>query len=429
MKIKLFFIPFIFIQILFAKEVTLWQAYELALQNDSDLQSAMFENLATKERLNQTFSYFLPNVTLDAAFNGERYKKGKTRKKLDESFFKYGVNLQQPIFKMPIWYQHSQQKLVSKQSDIIFENKKQQLAKKVAQAYFNYSYAKESLNLALSYEDANKARYKQMEELLNLGLSNKMDALESKVRYDESMLEVNKAQRQIELARLELFKLVGEEIQTKNSFSNLKLEFFENINTAKFTNISENLDYKQNIIMQEIAQKEYKKRKSEFLPTLDLSLGYYNYDYIDKNNFGDEKNKFETMLSFKIPIFSGGATSSRVQEAKLLNLSAAQKLSDIQKQVEIYQKQMLSDFQNYIFEYKITQNSLNHAKIYAQSIQRGYEEKLKDLVDLLDAKSRVFKAQNEALQSSYKLIMSYLELNYLIGNISLDMMMNLQKAF
>ncbi|ASM35802.1 protein SapF [Campylobacter sputorum subsp. bubulus] len=429
MKNKLLFALVILSQILCAREATLWEAYELALQNDSDLKSKMFENLAIQERSNQTLASLLPSITFESAFMGERYKKGKTHRQLDESFFKYGVNLQQSIFRAPLWYEHSRQKLISKENDIEYENKKQELAKKVAQAYFNYSYAKESLQLALSYENTNKIRYERMEKLLNLGLSNKMDTLEAKVRYDEAILGVNKAKRQIELARLELYKLVGEEIQTKNSFSNLELDFFEKIDTAKFMDVNENLDYKQSIVMREIAQKEYQKRKSEHLPTLDFSIGYYNYDYVDDDDFGDEKNKLESMISFKIPIFSGGATSSRVQEARLLELSSAQKLQDMQKQVEIYQKQMLSDFQNYIFEYKITQNSLTHAQVYEESIQRGYEEKLKDLVDLLDAKSRLFKARNDVLQASYKLVMSYIELNYLIGNISLDTMQDLQNAF
>ena len=46
---------------------------------------------------------------------------------------------------------------------IELEHSRQDLAKKVTRAYFELAYANANLKLALSYQDANKAKFEQME--------------------------------------------------------------------------------------------------------------------------------------------------------------------------------------------------------------------------------------------------------------------------
>ena len=83
-----------------------------------------------------------------------------------------------------------------------------------------------------------------MERSLSLGLTNKIDMLESKVRYDESMLSVSKAQRNIDIVKMSFFKLVGQDIDTMDYFENINIDFFKNLDLKKYSDIEQNLDYK-----------------------------------------------------------------------------------------------------------------------------------------------------------------------------------------
>ena len=83
-----------------------------------------------------------------------------------------------------------------------------------------------------------------MERSLSLGLTNKIDMLESKVRYDESMLSVSKAQRNIDIAKMLFFKLVGQDIDMMDYFENINIDFFKNLDLKKYSDIEQNLDYK-----------------------------------------------------------------------------------------------------------------------------------------------------------------------------------------
>ncbi|WP_169942962.1 TolC family protein [Campylobacter sp. RM15925] len=413
--------------LILAESISLSQAYHMALENDQEYRYYIYTNLATAEKYKQSVSQLFPTVSADASYRGDKYDRYK--KEVDESYRSYGVTLRQQIFQPSLYYQKDQEALRKEESRLNLELNRQELAKRVAKAYFDLVYTSENLKLAQSYNEANKARLEQMEKSLSLGLTNKMDMLESKVRYDESILGVSKAQRDIDIARIALNKLIGKDVEVKNHLANLDINFFKNIAVAKFNDTNKNIQYQQSLIGTQIAEKEYSKRKSEHLPTVDFSIGYSKNDYIDNKNFGDKENRVETMIRLSIPIFSSGLTTYRAQEAELLRQASIARQNDIQKSVDISQRQKISDFQNYIQEYDIVLQSLENAKIYELSIERGYQEGLKNIVDLLDAKARVHKIRNDALTTAYNVVSSYLELEGLVNNITSESMNNLENAF
>ncbi|QKG30302.1 TolC family protein [Campylobacter sp. RM16187] len=413
-----------------ASEVSLSTAYEMALQNNNELIQNTFERLATTQRVKQATAALLPSISVQATYNIEKYtQEDRVNIKIDESFYKYGINLNQVIFRPSLWYQKNQQEIREAGSELSLESVRQELVKKVAKAYFDYAYAKQKLKLAQSYKESNEARYNKMQKSLKFGLVNKMDTLESKVRYDESRLEVNKANRDIEITKLSFEKLIGEDIEIGDIFSNLNIGFFKGVNILNFNNLSENLDLKQSELLEIYSGNEYKKAKAERFPTVDLNLGFFNQHYIDNYRFKDKTKKLEGSIRFSMPLFTSGFNSAKIEEARLLQIASAHRHINAQKEINIKQKQIMSDFISYIDKFEIAKDAIGYAKIYEESIQKGYEEGLKNIVDLLDAKVRVFNSENELLNAGYKLITAYLELQHLIGNVSLSMIKDLEKAF
>ena len=234
MKTKILLSALLASNLAFAQSVSLSQAYEMALENNNELKMTMYNSIASQERLSQATAMFLPTINAEAAYVGEKYDRMDRRRvsKINESYKKVGVSLSQSVFRPAIWYQRNQEEIRVRGNELMYENTKQELAKRVVEAYFNYTFASETLALAQSYEEANRAKYNQMQKSLEFGLVNKMDMLESKVRLDEALLGVNKAKLNIEVAKLELVKLVGQEIEVKDSFSNIDTEFFKKVNLS-----------------------------------------------------------------------------------------------------------------------------------------------------------------------------------------------------
>ena len=145
--------------------------------------------------------------------------------------------------------------------------------------------------------------------------------------------------------------------------------------------------------------------------------------------FGDEKNKVETMFRVSMPIFKSGLTYARMQEGEYLKMSSLTKELDTQRKVEIDQKTAISDFHNYLSEAKIMRNSVQTAKLYQISVERGYNEGLRDVIALFDARARVHQTMLDSLEASHKLVLAYIKLEYLIGAISPQTIQNLQSVF
>lgn len=417
---------------LLAENINLSTAYELSLSNDDEVKSSMYESLAATKRKQQATSAMFPSIQAEVSYYGNKYNKdinGYGDPRYNESYTKYGISLSQPLFRPELWYQRSEESLREDINLLSYESTKQELARKVAQAYFDLAYANESLKLAKSYEEVSKAKYNQLDKSLQMGLANKMDSLEAKVRYDEAILGVSKAKREIEIKSLALSQFVGEIVGVKDSFENLNLTFFKNLDLKVYENVFQNLNYKQSAIATEISDKEKKKRMAGFLPTVDFNIEYSNSNYTDDYRFGDENHKTETTIRFSLPLFRSGLNLERLQEGELLKLSSMAKQANTQKKVDIEQKQAISDFNNYLQECEIMKQSLEHAIVYERAITQGYEEGLKDIVDLLDARARLYKTKSEGLNAGYKLINSYLTLESLVGNISIQTIKNLETAF
>lgn len=414
------------------ESVGLGRAYEMALANDQGLKSMMYETMAASERVWQATAVLLPTVELNYLYNGEKYDKaynGQPKKRMDETFYKYGITLQQQVFRPDLWINRFQEGLREEGYKLTHESTKQELASKVAKAYFDLAFANKNLELATSYEEANKAKYEQMDKQLQMGLANKMDTLEAKVRYDQATLDVSVAKRKIEVAKLELAKLTGEPVSVKNDVEKIKLDFFDNLSLAKFENVLENFEYKQSEIVTQIATKEKQKRMAEFLPSADFSISYSNYKYKDKDLFGDEDKKVETMFRVSMPIFSSLHTVSRVQEGEYLKMSSLSKQLDTSRKVEIDQKTAVSEYKNYLSQMKIMFSALETARLYETAIERGYAEGLRSIVELFDARARVYKTRIDALNTGHQLVLGYIMLEYLVGDITTDTIHRLDGVF
>lgn len=408
------------------KKYSLIQVYDMALKYDYELKTGLYELRASNSADWVNVSRLLPTFKAHAGYNGDEYDM-PTHGKTNESFYSYGVSVNQQIFRPDLWMEKEQSALRVTGSKYAYQNTRQNLAKKVSKAYFDYVFAKQSLLLAKSYEKAHELRYKQMQKSLNMGLVNKMDYLEAKVRYDQSVLGVSKAVRELDIARLSLANLVGKNVQVSDYIKYDNLNVFKNKDLKKYYNFAANLEYKQADINTKIAAKESTKRKMEYLPTIDLYASYESSIYSDRTMFKteDKKDNVVIMANFSMPIFTSGLVYNRIQEAKYQKQASLARQENTRNLVELQQKQAISDFQNYIQEFKISQRTLDHAMVYEKAIDAGYREGLKDLVELLDAKARIHETKLNYIKSANSLIASYLELESLIGGIDEQLIRNL----
>ncbi|WP_172127818.1 TolC family protein [Campylobacter sp. RM16192] len=116
MKSKILLSIFCYLTV-FAQDTSLSRAYEMALSNDHTLKQNIYEGFATKERTKQTLASFFSSLSFGMSYNGQKYKKNHL--KIDESYIRYGLSVNQIIFRPASWYELNQDKLREFGSDLI----------------------------------------------------------------------------------------------------------------------------------------------------------------------------------------------------------------------------------------------------------------------------------------------------------------------
>lgn len=407
------------------KKYSLIEVYNLALSYDFKLKASKMDVEAARSTDNLSISNLLPSIGARAGYNGDVYRQ--VGRKKNESYYNYGLTISQQIFRPQLWIEKSQSALMLTNSKYEYENIKQQLAKRVSKAYFGYVFAKQDLLLARSYEKANKAR---LDELLNKkqagNLVSKMDVLEARMRYDESVIGVSNAVRELDISRLMLANLVGKNVQVSDWIRYGNLSFFKDKDLAKYYNYAANLSFKQARINSKIAAKESLKAKMEYLPKINLNASYETSIYTKRSLRGEDlRDEAIIELSFEMPIFTSGRNYNAAQAAKYAKQASLAREEDTKNNVLLEQKQAISDFKNYIQKFRISQRAVDHALIYQEAIEEGYKKGLKDLVDLLDAKARVHWTKLNYIKSANSLIATYLQLESLVGGIDEKTIRNL----
>lgn len=416
-------LPILFPLFLFG---SLLDVYREALTNNSKIWQLQYEADASKERIEQVRSKFYPRIGIESYYNGEYYKR--YGKQVDESYVSLGISLKQPLYKPSLHVEEAQEKLRSQSAYITHSIEKQELMKKVAEAYFKVLYAKGALALEEAYYMANKVKLDQIQTSISMGLATKIELLEATMQVNQSKAELNKQQRNKELAFLELFRLTGKKREIVRELGNLNLDFFQRFDRESFNKkLFNNLHVKQATLAKKLALKEEEKRKKEYLPTVDLRVAYSENLYQD-DLFEDERHKREVRLSVTWPLYQGGFRNSRDKESILLLKASEMALEDSLKEARLLFEQMDTDMLNAIERYQILDEAKIHANLYIEAVESAYEERLKDLIDLLEAKSKRVEIQRDQLDVSYQIILLYLEMLSLVGDVDESHIIALDKA-
>ena len=110
-------------------------------------------------------------------------------------------------------------------------------------------------------------------------------------------------------------------------------------------------------------------------------------------------------------------------------MSSMSKQLDTSRKVEISQQTAISEFKNYLEQMKIMFASLETARLYETAIERGYAEGLRSIVELFDARARVYKTRIDALNTGHQLVLGYIMLEYLVGDITTETIYRLDTMF
>ena len=401
------------------------------------MSSARFQNEATKELIKQGKSLFLPSISVDASFD----KQDKERKFLTSSLpsndllsgkktnyesYDYGVTVKQPLFNYSAYTQYkkiltqislSDKELIKTQQDLIF---------RISKIYFETLLAKDSVDLFQFQRASIQKQLSKAEAQFQAGLISITDINEAKTK--KALIEAQ------QISAIQKLKIKKREIQviTGNLPGNLRplnpiITFTEIDNLADdWISIAQENNLELQIKNDEIkiAEREVEARRSVRYPTIDaIASRTRNWDkggypYGATQNDGIRSYSDAIGVEISIPIFSGGMASSRIREAILLKSKLEEDVEYLRRGIALKVRDYYLSLQTNFSEIAAYQQAMDSAALQLESTQLGFEEGLRNSIEVLDAQQILFNSKLNVLESRYNYIMNFINLKLSTGMLS-----------
>ena len=169
-------------------------------------------------------------------------------------------------------------------------------------------------------------------------------------------------------------------------------------------------------IWQAVAQRVLARQDSGHLPTADVvaSIGESrnaNFGTLGSNSL----RQANVGIEFTLPVYQGGATSSRVREA-LANLERArQDAENARRQARHEAGQAMLGALNGVALQKALREAVNSGETQVRSTRRGLDVGMRTRVDVLNAEQQLHTTRRDLAAARYQAVISVLQLKAAAG--------------
>ena len=173
-------------------------------------------------------------------------------------------------------------------------------------------------------------------------------------------------------------------------------------------NVNNNIDYQIGKNVEESKKLIVKFEKSKALPSLgaQVNFGYnaFSNEFTFLNSNQKWSNYSNVGVGLNVPIFSSGARSSRVQQAKIDLEKSRTQLTETEQKLKLQHQKAKSDYEFSINQYNNAQANLKLAERIENKQQVKFKEGLSSSFDFAEAQKQLYTAQQEVLQAMLEII-------------------------
>jgi outer membrane protein len=431
-----------------AVAASLLEIYQQALQSDPAIHEAEARRLAALEAKPQARSAYLPRLTLTADYDVTK-RTGPTifqpdlnsprltaELTADNDVMDWGILLQQTIFS---WDSIVNLKRADKQvakAEALRESAQQDLIIRVAQRYFDVLGAEDRLRSIHADRQAIARQLEQAKQRFEVGLIAITDVQESQAAYDQSIANEIGAKRQLATAREFLREITGQYV------SNLSApkEELPMIGPEKSANEWVSLSMGQNLSLvasrldEKLARDEISFQRNGHYPSLDLTVRYNDaesettqrYDYIDPQTQQPASVSFSdtlpsetegVFLTFNLPLFAGGGTSSRVREAVYLHRAAREQLQRVTRETERQARDAYLGVLSEVSRVQALKQAVASSQTALEATEAGFEVGTRTIVDVLNSQRTLFASITDYEAARYDYLLNVLRLKQAAGTL------------
>jgi len=413
--------------------------YQLAISNDSQYAAAKAQYMATIEREPQARAALLPSLGLTANIN--QYRPSITNevfttdlqgnvtgvRSVDVStpYNSYGggLALTVPVYRPQNWEALEQAKLSVTQGESVLAQARQDLALRLANAYFNVLAARDQVTALEVSKEATLQQLAQAKREFEVGTKTIVDTNEAQARYDQIVAQLQVAVGQLLVSRDTLRAIVGRDPEVLASLDdNPKLTLPQPNEIGNWVKAAEDANFGVQIAraFSEIATREIQRAKDGYKPTVDLVAGY-NVNRATGNTLNGldtTSNVGNVGLQLIFPIYTGGLTQSRVREAVALQDKSLSDLETARRSAANAARASFTGVNYGLAQVQALESAERSARTQLESTQLGYRVGVRILLDVLNATTLLVSTQRDLKKARYDFLLNGLGLKSSVGALS-----------
>ncbi len=424
-----------FAQNVSAKQWTLKECIEYALQNNISLQKTKLTQQSALESVKESQSALLPSLNLSTSQNvthrpwpetgSATVANGYVQTSIDKTYYNgsYSLNAN-----WTVWNGNRNlntiklNKLASEQAELESATTANSIQEQIAQLYVQILYSAEAINVNKKSLETSKKNEERGQEFVSVGKMSKADLaqLTSQRAQDEyNVVESESNWRNYKRQLKQLLQITDNEefdIVVPNATDEMALQTIPSINTVYESALETRPEIKNALLGIQSSDLNLKIAKAQRLPTVGLSASAVtNTTSMSNTEWGEQmKTNFNLGggITLSVPIFDNRQAKTAIRKAKIDKENYLLDLKD--KQTTLY-----STVENYWLQAMTNQNKFKAAKVATESAETSYEllsnkfnEKLINVVELMKGRDAVIQAQQNELQSKYLTILNINLLNF-----------------
>ena len=407
------------------------EIYNEALENDPTYRSAEYSYLADKEIVVLGRAALLPSITLSGSTNWNEYYQNDVLQQEYNSFSK-SARITQPLFRLDTWFNFKRSKSLTNAAEADFAYEQQSLLLRTAELYFGVLRAIDNLNAAISEEKAIKKQLDQAQQRFEVGLSAITGVQEAQLAFDLSKAARISTEGNLFSAREALNALIGREIFSLNElgddlnvsspYPNSKEEWVE-------LALKNNYQLKASYLRKDAAKNNARNAASNHLPKIDIvgsgsdsETNQFNYEGFEINGQGIPipavTGRRNYAIQMSVPIFQGGAVSSRRKQAYSQYNQADENSLFTERRVIQEVRSQFSNVATLVANVTAQKQAVISATSALEATQVGYKVGTRNVVDLLQAEKNLYSAEKNLANAKYDYILANLRLALAAGTIS-----------
>ena len=426
MKLLVWFVLSLLLSIsLAARGADLLDVYRLALLNDPTFEVARYTLKAAQEKYPQALAGLLPTVSASGEKNYSRSQNQYNHASaIDRNVHAWNWTLQlaQPLIRAQNFYAYSEAKIILEQAQAQYDLAAQEIILRVASAYFELLASRESILVAEAEIIATKEQLDIAKRGFEKGVVAITDVHDGQSRLYLARSHLVMARSEQDARDAELSRIIDEvpkklapldhdvtipfpEPNEQQAWINMARENHPAVRAAQF-----------NLLATEVVVK---KIRAEHTPTLDFVASYGENsstgNTILPTDYASRGNVRQIGVEINVPLFSGGATSSRVSEAIANKYRSGAELEVARRQAATDARLAFAGVVNGLSQITALKSSVISSQSAIDGNRAGYKLGIYSNINVLNAEQQHFSAKRDLIKTRYETLLQAMKLKASAG--------------